>query len=470
MLRTTSLTIRALLYWSLGTLIVLLIYPVVIVLPLVASGIADPNNVRLQGAATRNARAVLVEAARRAPDGTKYIKNTDALRDYARDNPKFLYAAFDPARGEFLAGSSPQLVDEFRDQLKHIDVLTSMFHLASDPDHNARGNIRAVNSPAGPLTLIVYGAEFHWTDLYSVAMENWGPIAFAVYLALCGLSSVIVLLVVKRGLEPLRKCAATLSQVDLDTLDQRLPADDLPSEVAPFVAAVNAALARVDAGVARQQRFLANSAHELRTPVAILRSRIDKLGQAPVEEVRRELKRDVQRVQTLLEQLLVLAQIEEQASKQKAPLVDLGEVVMQAVADYSPIAVGHGRQVSYEAPPAPVTVRAYPWAVESVVMNLIGNAVREEPPGGAVVVRINADASIEVVDHGAGVAKSDREMIFEPFWRKDERKPGTGLGLAIARELIGKLQGRIWVEETDGGGATFKVSLPAAALTGATGA
>jgi signal transduction histidine kinase len=463
MLKTTSLTVRAILYWSLGTMIVLLTYPVVIVLPFMASGMADPNNVRLQGAATRNARAVLIEAARRAPDGTKYIENTDALRDYIQDNPKFLYAAFDPERGEFISGSSPQLTHEFKDQLNHIEVLTSMFHLASDSDPNARGSIRSANTPAGPLTLVVYGAEFHWTDLYSVTMDNWGPIAFAVYLVLCGLACAIMLFVVKKGLEPLRKCAESLSQVDLDTLDQRLQTDNLPSEVAPFVVAVNAALARVDAGVARQQRFLANSAHELRTPVAILRTRIEKLGQAPVEDVKRELKRDLQRVQTLLEQLLVLAQIEEQAAKQKAPSIDLGEAVMQAVADYSPIAVSYGRQLSYEAPPSPVTVRAYPWAIESVVMNLIGNAVREEPPGGAVVVRVGADASVEVIDHGAGVAKSDREMIFEPFWRKDERKPGTGLGLAIARELIGKLQGRIWVEETSGGGATFKVSLPTAA-------
>jgi signal transduction histidine kinase len=458
-----SLTAKTLLYWSLGTMIVLLTYPVVIVLPLMASGIGDPYNVRLQGAATRSARAILSDAVRRAPDGSRYIETTDALRGYATENPKLRYAAFDAERGEFIAGSSPRLVGEFKDQLKNIETLTSMFHLASDPDPDARGSIRAGNTPAGVLTLIVYGAEFHWSDLYNVTMENWGPVVFAVYLALFGLSSLIVHLVVKRGLEPLRKCAASLSQVDLDTLDQRLPTDDLPSEVAPFVVAVNAALARVDAGVARQQRFLANSAHELRTPVAILRTRIEKLGQAPVEDVKRELKRDLQRVQTLLEQLLVLAQIEEQAAKQKAPSIDLGEAVMQAVADYSPIAVSYGRQLSYEAPPSPVSVRAYPWAIESVVMNLIGNAVREEPPGGAVVVRVGADASVEVIDHGAGVAKSDREIIFEPFWRKDERKPGTGLGLAIARELIGKLQGRIWVEETSGGGATFKVSLPAAA-------
>ena len=155
----------------------------------------------------------------------------------------------------------------------------------------------------------MYDAEFHWTDLNSILMDNWGPIVFSVYLSLCGLSTAVVLLVLRKGLEPLRTCAATVSEIDLDSLNRHLPTADLPSEVAPFVVAVNTALARVDAGVARERRFLANSAHELRTPVAILRSRVESLDHRPIDQVKRELKRDVQRVQTLLEQLLVLAQI-----------------------------------------------------------------------------------------------------------------------------------------------------------------
>jgi signal transduction histidine kinase len=89
--------------------------------------------------------------------------------------------------------------------------------------------------------------------------------------------------------------------------------------------------------------------------------------------------------------------------------------------------------------------------------NLIENAVRAEPPGGTVIVRLSKDAAVEVVDHGEGVSIADRERIFEPFWRKSENTPGTGLGLAITKELTTKLGGSIKLLETPGGGATFKV-------------
>ena len=92
-----------------------------------------------------------------------------------------------------------------------------------------------------------------------------------------------------------------------------------------------------------------------------------------------------------------------------------------------------------------------------VVANLIGNALKAEPVGGTVLVRLRPEGEVEVIDHGEGVAPCHRETIFEPFWRKSEATPGSGLGLAIAKELISKLHGRICVEETPGGGATFKL-------------
>jgi two-component system, OmpR family, sensor kinase len=105
-------------------------------------------------------------------------------------------------------------------------------------------------------------------------------------------------------------------------------------------------------------------------------------------------------------------------------------------------------------------VRGYRWAVESVITNLVENAVRAEPIEGTVVVRIRTEGMVEIIDHGDGVAATDREKIFEPFWRKSETEPGTGLGLAIAKELTEAMRGRIWVEDTPGGGATFKLWFP----------
>ena len=98
---------------------------------------------------------------------------------------------------------------------------------------------------------------------------------------------------------------------------------------------------------------------------------------------------------------------------------------------------------------------------ESVVDNLVDNALRAEPVRGAVVVRVAQRAILEVIDHGESVAREDRRMIFEPFSRKSETTPGAGLGLAIVNEFVDLHGGEVSVEETPGGGATFRVALPA---------
>ena len=99
-------------------------------------------------------------------------------------------------------------------------------------------------------------------------------------------------------------------------------------------------------------------------------------------------------------------------------------------------------------------------ALESVIANVIDNALRAEPEGGAVHVHVAENATLEVIDHGCGVEEADRELVFEAFWRKNETTPGTGLGLAVAKEIVDAHGGHIWVEDTPGGGATFKLEFP----------
>jgi signal transduction histidine kinase len=451
-----SLSSRLVVNWVIFSLIVFFTVPATVLLPLAAMGIEDVGYVRLEGHTVKRARIILLHALRRAEDGSIRIEMTEDLRRYKERNPHFRYAAFDPETGAAFAGSSRDLVDYFSGQLTRLDLFGTTFHILGDPNPNSRGSLRVARMPLGRIGTILYGAEFHWDDVLFWLYYYPTTANIAAYVPLCAALSLVALVVVRHNLKPLRASAARVAEIDLDSLDRRVPTGDLPSEVVPFVEAVNAALERVDAGVARQRRFIANSAHELRTPIAVLRTRLDQLDETPVK---RELMRDSQRIQTVLEQLLVLAQMQERAKAAVAPELDLGEAVLTATADYTPIALRAGRRIAFEPPPTRVVVRAYEWALESVVTNLVENAVRAEPPGGVVVVRVTADAIVEVEDHGDGVDPAHRETIFEPFWRKSEATPGTGLGLAIARELTERLHGRIWVEETLGGGATFKLSL-----------
>jgi two-component system, OmpR family, sensor kinase len=267
----------------------------------------------------------------------------------------------------------------------------------------------------------------------------------------------IAYIIVRSGLAPLRSAAAKAARIDAHSLSERIPESDLPSEVLPFVQAMNGALERVDKGIARERRITANATHELRTPIAILRARVDELDDAPLKQ---DIKRDVRRVQTIVEQLLVMAQIERQSAGTAATL-DLGEIVLTIAADYMPIAIDNGRRVEFEEPTQQVFVQAERWAIESIVTNLVENAVRAEPEGGVVTIRVRPDAVIEVIDHGEGIAPADRELVFEPFWRKDDAAPGTGLGLSIVRELVTRIGGSISVDATQGRGATFAVRLKA---------
>ena len=172
------------------------------------------------------------------------------------------------------------------------------------------------------------------------------------------------------------------------------------------------------------------------------------------------LKRDVSRIGAIMEQLLAAARLGG-PGVDMTQRIDLADLAWRMVADYALLYLDRDRRVEFEERETPVFVLGDRRAIESVVANLLDNALRAEPSGGSVLVRVRDDAVLEVIDHGEGVPPEDRETIFEPFWRKSETTPGTGLGLAIARDLTTKLSGRIWVEDTPGGGATFKISLRA---------
>jgi signal transduction histidine kinase len=204
------------------------------------------------------------------------------------------------------------------------------------------------------------------------------------------------------------------------------------------------------------RRFTANAAHELRTPVAILSARLDAPEEATIKI---DLKRDARRIRNIVEQLLAVSRIGARADAAFEEF-DLVETVQTIVSDSLLLAYRSNRQIDFIAPSAPMPIRGDRLAVESAVSNVIDNALRAEPAGGMIVVSVEDGPSVRVADHGEGVATHDRDAIFEPFWRKTTAIAGTGLGLAIAKELMTAHHGRIWIEDTPGGGATFRLGFP----------
>jgi two-component system OmpR family sensor kinase len=404
-------------------------------------------------AANRAKKQVVDSLTLGAGGEIRIAPSADLLNEMTRA-PRMKFAAFRSQGGEPLAGSSPELCATLK-PLVEISPAHVHFVLPSDPADIHTGLMEPMRTPYGRFHIAVYGQKFRLGDFYHAAEEEARWLTAYLIMAIL-MSAGAAWFTVRWVLRPLSRVAEQASRIDMDCLDQRLDADDVSSEIAPLVDAVNDALARLDAGVARQKRFTANAAHELRTPINVLGARLD----APEEpSFKTDLRRDHRRIRNIVEQLLATARLGERHARLDET-IDLGALARTMIADAALLAVRSRRRIELEAPETPVLVRGNRGALESVIANLVDNALRAEREGGTVLVRVTADRTLAVVDHGGGVEEADRDAIFEPFWRKSEATPGTGLGLAIAKEVIDLHGARIRVAETPGGGATFEISFP----------
>lgn len=281
---------------------------------------------------------------------------------------------------------------------------------------------------------------------------------------------------VRRGLEPLRELGDDVAKREVHDWTP-LPLADVPAEAVPMVRRINALLGDVQQSVALQRRFVADAAHQLRTPVAGVRvlaselerelARVGAGGAATA--LLSELQRSTERLGRLIAQLLSLARSESELSlRGELPPQDLVPVVREATEPLVLQALRMGRQVALEAPAGPVPASVHPVWLGEVVNNLLDNAVRYGGNDIRIEVAPRADGGAEIVvaDNGAGVSEADLPRLFEPFWRgprADERQDGgTGLGLAIAKEIVERLGGSLGAQTRPAvEGMRFVIVLPA---------
>ncbi len=353
-------------------------------------------------------------------------------------------------------------------------VLTSG-HLVGTPPEFQRNRQRVYDyDPDGPGPLHVFGAAVKATianrtfetqvehvgsqDEYlasSVADEfltdgGWLGVPFLFVLL------TVSILTVRQTLWPLSRLSRLASQIQPGRTDNRLPETGVPREVMPLVQAVNSALDRLDRGLRRQREFMANAAHQLRTPLAVLQANIDTL---PDQTVSIRLHKDLESMTRIVSQLLLAGRLEAPTITLDEP-VDLRAVAIDAATSLGPVAVAAGLSIEVDEEARPVIVPGNAWMLLNALSNLIENALAQSPRGAAVRVHVSDEPAIEVIDAGPGVPRELREKIFERFWRGDREGTGAGLGLSIVRRIMHFLGGTVSVGDGPGGGAVFTLHFP----------
>lgn len=316
---------------------------------------------------------------------------------------------------------------------------------------------RRERSDIGPVTVLVAEPDDAENELLNALLDEIALAAAWIIPLFVAATLLVGVFAIRGGLRPLRETAAQAATIRPDAMSVRLGTQDLPTEVLPLVDAVNRALDRLEEGFALQRQFTANAAHELRTPLAIITGALEEID---ADGKVAELRRDVARMNRVVEQLLHVARLDSVVLDVTSD-VDLRRCAREVVENMAPLAIERQRSLALVGAQHAVIVKGNPHAIQDALRNLIANAVHHTPPETEVRVEVAAEGAIRVCDHGPGIAPEDAEHIFDRFWR-GQRATGTGagLGLAIVSEIMKLHGGDIELRDAPDGGACFTLRFP----------
>jgi signal transduction histidine kinase len=388
-----------------------------------------------------------------APDGQMALALTPALKaQFSEAYGRYFYAVLDPT-GKVLFASEQSATPIFP---------LDSFSPSSEIREVERGDkiilgVSAAKKVGGRPVIIQVGEDLSHRDVLTddiVAnfFKHVGWITLPILLLLLTADIIIF----RRAVRPLIKASQDAQNIGPMRTDIRIATDDIPKEIRPLVEAVNQAFDRLERGFRVQREFTADAAHELRTPLAILRARLETIADT---RLKHELRDDIDSMSRIINQLLEVAELDAViiTPSEQTDLISVGSEVVQTMA---PLALRQNRSVALTAGPEPVWVRGNAEMIRRAIRNLVENALRHTPPGTTVEVNVAKDGSVLVSDEGPGVPAAERELIFQRFWRKDRRRSGgAGLGLAIVRRIVEAHSGSIAVTDGIAGGAVFSIRL-----------
>ena len=402
------------------------------------------------------------------------LAETEALFDYQMRQMALTLRD----QGEIAADQVGTLTDEQLDFVVQIWTVDgrSMYASRRHPELPARALLGFANVKAGPqvwrtfsvatrdkVIQVAQPVQIRERLAANAALRSVAPL-----LAIAPLLALGMGWLAARALRPLQRVAAGVRERDEQSLTP-LPTGGLPDEVAPLVQALNALLERLGASLDTQRAFVADAAHELRSPLTALKLQLQLLRRAPDDAARADavdaLGAGIERAARLVEQLLTLARSEPGAARGALETIDLGELVREALATTQVYAASRGSVMAFNAEPGCI-VRGERSTLNALARNLIDNAVRYSPAGSRIEVGVGRDGDhvrLRVDDPGPGIPPADRERVFDRFYRRSAGdQDGTGLGLAIVRSVADRHGAELNLEEAPAGGLRVTVRFTAA--------
>jgi two-component system, OmpR family, sensor kinase len=365
---------------------------------------------------------------------------------------------------------------------------------ATVPATSGDGRWRVVVEPASDGGSIVAAASLDGIDSTTRQLRTIDlGVSLVVLALLAGAGAAIV----RASLRPLVEIEQTARAIAAGDLTRRVPDRDPRTEVGRLGRALNTMLAQIESAFSaraaseasarrsedRMRRFVADASHELRTPLTTIRGFAElyrqgagQLDPAELDRLMRRIEDQAARMGLLVEDLLLLARLDQQRPLDRVP-VDLLALAADAVTDASAVAPGRRIELVLGSgdgqPRHALVVLGDEQRLRQVLANLVDNALRHTPAGSPVEVRVGEaplagrpGAAVEVVDHGPGLAPEQTERVFERFYRADPARSGadggTGLGLSIVAALVAVHGGTVQVDSVPGRGARFRVVLPLA--------
>jgi two-component system sensor histidine kinase TctE len=454
-----------------------------ILLPVVAFVIVNAVSVyrqALQAADTAYDRTLLASAK-----SIGELLEVTGSGDAARLKATVLYAALEPFEADNrsriyykVSGFSGEMVSGFEDLPSwrgKLPIKSIYAALVDFYDDTYRGQPVRVAVLLQP----VAGVEGHGMATIQVAetLELRHTLARQILVdtlwrqaALVAVIALVVVFVVQRATRPVRELSARLNTRSENDLTP-IAVADAPPELRPLVDATNQVMTRLAHLLEHQKRFVRDTSHQLRTPLAVLKTQVQSALRGDVDPTvaLREINHTVERATVLANQMLALAKVEQLRQQGDATTVDWAEVTRAVALDLSALIAEHHLDFAIDAASAPV--RAHEWALRELTRNLLHNAVKHTPQGAPLAVSLVVDAryaALTIADSGPGISREQRLRLFQPFAPGDELS-GSGLGLAICNEIVLSLGGSISLDNCETHGrvtglaATVRLPLAAAA-------